>query len=290
MVPAINKAVADRFAPLKRGVALGLITVGGPVGGVIAGLLLPALAHEWGWQRGFLTLAIIAFLTAILPRIGFRASPLVGHGENRPSSVITHGFWKIILWIGSAYFFMSMGIYAASAFLTLFLIDSVGIAYIWAGFYFGLAQGGSALGRLLWGKIADGPFKYKREHLLAIIALIAGCAFFLVTRIDQTTSLMVIGIVMILVGLSSLASWGVLFTLLPDVFGREATSLATSIVLAISWGGGVCGTILFGIILDQTHSYDFAFYSLALLSILSAIILYIPSKTRSFDAHNLTSR
>jgi MFS family permease len=275
IVPAVNKAIARRYPSSQRGFILGIVTVGGPIGGVIAGFLLPILASGFGWRTGFIALGIITTLTAILPRLAFRAAASEPFEKSGRIGEVEPGFWKKILWIGASFFFISAGIYAASTFISLFLVDSVHIEPVYAGIFFGVAQAGAASGRLIWGSIADGPFKHRRDQLLGVISLMSCISFLLITLLHKDSRTILIALEMLLIGLAPLASWGVLFTLLADLFEPEYTSFATAIILAISWGGGVCGPILFGYILEHLDSYNSAFYSLAILSLVSSITIFL---------------
>src|SRR5690348_14688701 len=61
-----TKAVAAAFGVRGRGTAMGIRQSGLPLGGMIAALLVPALAGAFGWRSGVLGAAAVCGLTGLL--------------------------------------------------------------------------------------------------------------------------------------------------------------------------------------------------------------------------------
>lgn len=82
-----TKAVAAAFGPRGRGVAMGIRQSGLPLGGMIAAVLIPALAGAFGWRAGVLGAAAVCALTGLLCAFGLRGAgdaAGVSAGVHRP--------------------------------------------------------------------------------------------------------------------------------------------------------------------------------------------------------------
>src|SRR2546430_9022281 len=82
------KTIIRWFAPNRRGTALGIRQTGVPLGGVVASVLLPAIAVAGDWRLATRCVAIAAVLVAILFWALYRdrdGEPLVESGIDQPS-------------------------------------------------------------------------------------------------------------------------------------------------------------------------------------------------------------
>lgn len=59
---ASPKAVSEWFPPRERGLAVGIYSMGGATGAVIAPVLVTFLAHRWGWQSAFVATGLLGLL------------------------------------------------------------------------------------------------------------------------------------------------------------------------------------------------------------------------------------
>jgi ACS family hexuronate transporter-like MFS transporter len=60
--PAANKAVAEWFPKKERALAIGIFNSGTNVGAIIAPIVVPWLAMNWGWQSAFLIVGAIGLI------------------------------------------------------------------------------------------------------------------------------------------------------------------------------------------------------------------------------------
>ena len=63
--PAANKAVAEWFPKKERALAIGIFNSGTNVGAIVAPLIVPWLAFNWGWQSAFIVVGAIGLIWLI---------------------------------------------------------------------------------------------------------------------------------------------------------------------------------------------------------------------------------
>ncbi len=97
--PAAIKTVADWFPPKERALATGIFNSGSNVGAIIAPLVVPWIAANWGWREAFVITGAIGFAWVVLwmamyrqprehPRLGAQELALIeSDRENEPPAV-----------------------------------------------------------------------------------------------------------------------------------------------------------------------------------------------------------
>lgn len=70
--PAAVKTVAEWFPKQERAFATGLFNAGSNIGAVLCPLVVPWLAHRWGWQMAFIVTGAIGFLWVVAWGIVYR--------------------------------------------------------------------------------------------------------------------------------------------------------------------------------------------------------------------------
>ena len=70
--PAAIKTVAEWFPKQERAFATGLFNAGSNIGAVVCPLVVPWLAHRWGWQAAFLVTGALGFAWVLLWLIAYR--------------------------------------------------------------------------------------------------------------------------------------------------------------------------------------------------------------------------
>jgi ACS family hexuronate transporter-like MFS transporter len=70
--PAAIKTVAEWFPKKERALAIGIFNAGSNVGAIIAPLIVPFIALEWGWQWAFIITGALGFIWLVLWLIIYR--------------------------------------------------------------------------------------------------------------------------------------------------------------------------------------------------------------------------
>ncbi|MEJ7605055.1 MAG: MFS transporter [Bryobacteraceae bacterium] len=70
--PAAIKAVADWFPPKERALATGIFNSGSNIGAIVAPLMVPWIAANWGWRQAFLITGALGFAWIVAWMLLFR--------------------------------------------------------------------------------------------------------------------------------------------------------------------------------------------------------------------------
>ncbi|WP_084579341.1 MFS transporter [Sphingomonas azotifigens] len=179
-IPAAHALIARRIAPDRRGRALGLFSMGIPLGTMLGFALGGVVADAHGWRTALLGAGIAGAVLAILVAGMGPTPPLRQQGESVPFLktgrvlLASRAFrWLLLAAVGVG--FASAPFYAFAA---SFLIRVHGFSAAQAGLAFGLLQGSMGLvGTLLGGRDFDRRRSAGNRFLLATPAtlfLVAG--------------------------------------------------------------------------------------------------------------------
>jgi ACS family hexuronate transporter-like MFS transporter len=89
--PAAIKAVADWFPPRERALATGIFNSGSNVGAIIAPLLVPWIAVQWGWREAFIITGALGFAWVVLWMWLFRQPREHEHVSDGELAIIESG-------------------------------------------------------------------------------------------------------------------------------------------------------------------------------------------------------
>lgn len=149
-------------APSSRGMNLifSIKQTGVPIGGVLAGVVMPPLTVTAGWQWALAITALgIAALAVALERVR-RAwdterqpdAPLLEAARSALAIIWKH---KPLRWLAAASFLYSGAQLSLSGFLVTYLVSDVQMSLVAAGTILAVTNGAGAAGRLFWGWLAD---------------------------------------------------------------------------------------------------------------------------------------
>jgi MFS family permease len=284
-------ALLSRWFHRRRGTAMGILTVGGSVSGVV---MIPFLAYfllNASWQTVWLTLGILILVLGV-PLLMFivRSSPEEmgmlpdgdpepvdpGNGEaGKPVQMVVgplatgrwqESFKSAPMWqLSLAYWVCGITTASISVHFVRWAV-SEDISPGTAALAFGLLSGINALGVLLVGLISD---RMQRKTLLGIVYLIRGVAFLTLVFLPGSIALWSFAIIG---GMSWLATVPLTTSLAADVYGvRKIGTLAGLINMAHQLGGGAA-VLVFAVVFDWTGTYTPAFAGGAVFLLLAGII------------------
>jgi MFS family permease len=272
--PASSAILAAASPPRIRSMVFSIKQTGVPLGGAIAGILVPALLLWMSWQAAVLALAIGAAVLLVLvvrhdpaddaarrlERLRLRsfAAPVAEVWANRP-----------ILELAAV-----SGVYSAIqisflTYLVSYLKLELGYSLVAAGVVFAVAQISGAAGRVLWGVVAD--------HLLKPRSVLAGLGMVMIVCGGALASLnpawppAAVLAVCVLYGATAVGWNGVFLAevarLAPD--GRVA--YLTGGTQFFTFAGVLIGPPLFGAIASATGTYGAGFVVTAALPLLVVV-------------------
>jgi sugar phosphate permease len=252
------------FAPEERGLALGIRQTAVPVGGALAAVTLPALAHHVSVRAAFLALAIGCAAAAAVAVAILRAEP--GEHDTPVGETLRDArVWRICG--GSTFYVLTQ--LAMMSFLVLFLHDHRGIAT-------GTAAAALAVAQVFGGVMRIGAGRWS-DHVRARIIPLRQLGL-LISFATALTSLLVdaplVLLVPVLVAATTLSlSWnGLSFTAAAEAAGRGRSGAALGLQQTFLAGGSILAPILFATLVHRT-SWRAAYFVIALWPLVGWAVL-----------------
>lgn len=277
ITPASSHLLARTTPAHRMSLVFSLKQTGVPLGGVVAGAVVPGLLLWGGWQAALLAAAAANVLCALLAQ-SLRASldadrnplqPLVLSHMARPVRlVLAHPALRML---AGCSFVFSICQLSLTAFLVTYLEAVLAYGLVAAGLALSLAQVGGVTGRVLWGYVAD-RWLGARRMLAALSFLMCLAALATAALHPGLPSLLVLA-VLIVFGASAVGWNGVYLAEVARQAPPGQASIATGGTLAFTYFGVVLGPPAFGALATFFGSYRAGFLALALATAFCTLAL-----------------
>lgn len=252
---------------------------GVPLGGVMAGAVVPALVLAIGWGNGSITIGLISIL------LMFIIHPLRGEIDNdrQPDRTISfRGAFSPLKLVFSHRPLMHLAIisflYAGMqlclfTYLVIYLTGDIGMAFIAAGLTLSAAQMAGIIGRIVWGILAD---RYVSPRLLlGLLGVGMAVGAGVTASISSTWSTAAIVAAVILFGATAIGWNGVYLAEAARLAPKGQVGAATGGTLAFTFLGVVLGPSIFAIVASGTNSYPMGFIFFACLTFIGGVLAMI---------------
>lgn len=285
--PASSAILAAASPSRIRSVVFSIKQTGVPLGGAVAGILVPGLLLWMSWQAAVLALALgaSALLAVVAPyrrvydsarraerlRILAFALPVAEVWGNRPVRE---------LGIVSAVY-SSIQI-SFITYLVSYLKLELGYSLLAAGLVFSAAQISGALGRILWGAVAD--YVFKPRSVLAALGLVMALCGFAVASFTAAWSVGAVLTVCVLYGATAVGWNGVFLAEVARLAPEGRVAFLTGGTQFFTFAGVLIGPPLFGAIVSLTGSYGAGFVATAVLPLLLVAVMLARGRSRGADA------
>lgn len=259
--------VLARVAPARhRGLVFSIKQSAVPLGGLLAGVLLPPVAARWGWPVAVMVSAALVALPAILiqplrARVDDDRDPYHRVSLGAPGEVV-----KMVLRSAQlrplallAFSFAAMQL-CLFAFLVTFLVERAGLDLVQAGLVFAVMQAAGVVARIGWGWISD-RFMPARP-LLAMLGVGMVISTLLASGFSPAWPMWALMLVAVALGLTAVGWNGVYLAEVARVVPQREVGSATGGVLMFTFMGVAVGPASFGAIVAITGSYTVAFLTL----------------------------
>ncbi len=267
--------------PANRNLIFSIKQTGVPLGGVVAGLLAPAIALEYGWQTALLAGAIIA--AAVMVFIQPQRS-LWDH-ERDPAVRFTAAPVQDIkmIWRHRGLRLVSLGSFSFSAmqaclttFAVIMLVNDVNFSLIAAGIVLAALQVSGVSGRIFWGWAADRLGDGNRV-LIGITALTIIAAL-LTGFLDTHASGYQVYAVMCLFGFTAVGWNGVFLAEVARLAPSNLIGSATGAALFVTYFGVALGPVAFTGIYPILGTYTATFAAFSLVSAMGLVFVWFAGK------------
>jgi len=278
ITPASSHLLARTTPKNKMSLVFSIKQTGVPLGGMVAGAVVPPLALATNWQASLVAVAGACLLCAWLsqclrkeldsdrqPNASIRWSSLV-----QPIRlVLAH---RALVTMASCSFLFSIVQLSLTTYLVTFLYDDLSYGLVAAGLALSVTQLGGIGGRLAWGYVADRWLGARRTLLLlaSMMALGALASAFLTVNTPQG---LVIAILLAF-GASAIGWNGVYLAEVARRAPAGMASMATGGTLAFTFLGVVVGPPIFGALSGLFGTYRAGFGGLMVVTLIGGALLF----------------
>ena len=278
ITPASSHLLIKTTPASKLSLVFSIKQTGVPLGGMIAGALIPSLDLWIGWQWAFVGAGVACAVCA------WAVQPLqAGLDDDRDPSVrpslVTSVVQPLRLIFGHrslrdlSYmsFLFAICQMSLTAYLVTFLFEDLGWSLVGAGVALTVTQAAGVGGRIFWGLIADRWLGAVR--MLIVIAVLLGVGAIGTVLLRADTSLWVFIAVLLVFGASAIGWNGVYLAEIARQAPSGQASVATGGTLCITFLGVMVGPTLFGMIAASLHSYGLSYGLLAIPAVIIIVLL-----------------
>ncbi len=268
------RLIQEWFLPRERGLATGLFSAGGGIGGTAVLLLLPLLADRLGWRTAYAVLVIPVLITLALIFLLVRPgdAQATARGLARGSGGVVAGappepggllstLHRVLgtraLWPFNLSVLLSYGAYfALITWLPTFLVTTEGLSQAMAGFVTALITGGTIVSWPLGGGISDRLRRRKPVFLFSQAMSAVVCLAF--AYIAPGAGL---GGAVIIAAIAGVVLGGMVmpFVMVTELFPHELVGTASGVVNTFCFSGALLIPVALGYVLDATGSFRAAF-------------------------------
>jgi MFS family permease len=244
--PPTNVVVAGRLQQRRLGFFLSLKQSGVPIGGLLAGAVLPPIAVAFGWRLAFVVGAAVCFVAAASTPLLRGAAVLHAAAERNNSPL---GL-RQLAGLGIFGFVMAGTQWTFLTYLSLYLTEHLGFTLALAGLALVLAQGVGAGARLVWGWASDATGRRLLVLLVMTGAQLAGLEL-LAGNPGRTAVWPIVAFA----GFTIVGWNGAYYALLAEQVGPARVGRASGDVLAFIFAGSVILPPLYGMIVDSAGAW-----------------------------------
>ena len=280
--PASSHVLARHTPPGLRSLVFSIKQTGVPLGGALAGAIVPPLTLAFGWRGAAAAVALMCLASAVLVQLTRarldadrnRNEPLLRGSPLAPLRFVMARADLRVLALTS--FVFSAVQQCLGVFLVTYLTGELGLSLVTAGLVLSISQAGGICGRVLWGSVAD--YIDRREPgrsrvllgLLALGMVASTAAMGLVGRDWSMTGLCAVALAY---GLTGVGWNGVLLAEVARLATPEEASRATGGTLFVTFFGVVIAPAVFGEVARQTGSFAIMYLTLGALCAPCALVL-----------------
>jgi MFS family permease len=278
VTPASSHLLARTTPAHRMSLVFSVKQTGVPLGGALAGAIVPGLQEITGWQQALVAVAIASVLCAAVAQ-SLRAQFDADRDPTRRLSagnilqpvklVLSHPALRMLA--GCSFMFSIVQL-SLTTYLVTYLTDSLAYGLVGAGALLAVSQVGGVFGRVLWGHLSDRWMGARR--MLTMLAVVMALASLATALLQPEWPQLAVIAVLLVFGASAIGWNGVYLAEVARQAPAGMAGLATGGTLAITFFGVVLGPPLFGALSGLFASYRAGFAALAVPLALCAAALW----------------
>jgi MFS family permease len=274
ITPASSHVLARTAPPDRASLVFSIKQTGVPLGGVMAGALVPPLVVSHGVDAALWMVALACVACAFVAQ-PLRAELDADRDATQPiralnlaAPIALVARHPLLARLAAYSFVFSAMQMCLSAYLVTYLNTDVGYSLVAAGAALSMAQTGGVVGRVLWGYVAD-RWLGARRMLALLAALMSVCAASAAALHAGMPRALVLA-VLVVFGASATGWNGVYLAEVARRAPPGQAGTATGGSLAITFFGVVLGPMLFGLSASVAGSLRAGFVALAVATAVCA--------------------
>ncbi len=280
VTPASSHILARTTPAHRLGFVFSLKQTGVPIGGMMAGALVPTLVLSVGWREAAMVVAFICLVMAAATQ-SIRSG--LDDDRDRTRGVSLRGVFGPLKMVFAfpairdlalcSFFFGAMQL-CLTTFLVTYLTEEFGLGLVAAGFVMSVSQGAGIFGRLLWGWMADNWIGSRL--LLGLLAVgMASCAL-LMAIVAQSWPFAWVLVLCAAFGATAIGWNGVYLAEIARLAPPGQTGAMTGGALFITYFGVVAGPPLFAglVALSGAHAIGFVVFGTVVLFIGMSLVMF----------------
>ena len=271
VTPASSAILAERTPEGMRAFIFSLKQTGVPIGGALAGALIPLLIAGFGWRHAAVIagLCCLVLLIAVQPyraevdsaaHVPGSAAPV--HFLEPYKHIMSHPRLRELAFASFAYSGMQM---CMGSFLVVFLTDRIGLSVGAAGAALSTAMLAGSVGRIFWGVAADNWLSPRT--VLGTLGAVMAASAFATALMAAAWPYFVMLIICFIYGASAIGWNGVYLSEVVRMAPAGKAGSATGASLAMTYAGVVFLPTVFWLIVHASGSYAMAFTAAGVFSL-----------------------
>lgn len=277
ITPASSWLLAQTTPAHRMSLVFSVKQTGVPLGGMLAGALVPSLMLGVGWQGALIAVALANIATALL------AQPLRAEldADREPGKSLQFGSLvqpirmvlsqRALATLAACSFVFSTAQLVLTGYLVTYLTQVLAYGLVTAGLALSVAQIGGVGGRIVWGYIADRWLGANRT--LAWLAFIMAISSVATALLQVSMPTLLVFAILFVFGASATGWNGVYLAEVARRAPPGMAGIATGGTLAITFLGVVLGPPVFGALSATFGSFRVGYAALAIPVALCGIVL-----------------
>jgi predicted MFS family arabinose efflux permease len=271
ITPSSSAILANRAPPSLRSLIFSIKQTGVPIGGAVAGALVPALILVLGWRSAAL---VIGGLTAALALLIQPWREQIDRDSRPPDAsgmrgliaplrlVLSHPMLRRMGFASFTYSGMQM---CLASYLVVYLYEHAGLSLAAAGAALSTAMAAGIAGRIFWGVVAD--HWVAPRPLLGALGVAMSCAAFTMAGVSAAWPLGLVFALSATYGATAVGWNGVYLAEVARIVPIHQAAAATGGTLAMTYLGVVALPLMFWAIVAATGTYAVAFVAAGVLTL-----------------------
>ena len=279
VTPSSSTVLADQAPKNVRSLIFSIKQSGVPIGGAIAGTLVPFLMYRFGWREAAIITGLIGFFVIVLAQlIQKKIDRPTLRSPELPQSLslikpikFVFADRKLRELAVSSFAFSGMQM-SLGSYLVVMLTEQAQLTVAVAGYALSVAMIAGVIGRLFWGGLAD--YGISPRRVLGFLGFLMGLSASAICFVNSEFSITLVYVLAFFFGASAVGWNGVYIAEVARIAPKGQTGMATGGSLAMTYSGVVLLPTSFWLIYLITNSYIWGFLALGLLTFWRGLLFF----------------